>query len=184
MRVLDLGGTALFWARAPIRPRHVTVINLKDPGVALQWLRPILGDACEAEYLVGGDEFDLVLSNSLIEHLGGHLARQRFASVARTMAPRYAVQTPYRYFPVEPHWLFPGMQFLPLNARHWLSPRWPLGHTYGWDETEALQEVLFTELLGLSEMRYLFPDSTIRWERVGGVRKSMTAIRSDNPENA
>ena len=27
------------------------------------------------------------------------------------------VQTPYRYFPVEPHWLFPGLQFLPMGLR-------------------------------------------------------------------
>ena len=27
------------------------------------------------------------------------------------------MQTPYRYFPIEPHWLFPGMQFLPLPVR-------------------------------------------------------------------
>lgn len=134
MRVLDLGGTSLFWSRAPVRPRHVTVINLNEPGDPLPWLRTLRGDACEAKDLVGQEEFDLVLSNSLIEHLGGHRTRQRFADVVRAMAPRYVVQTPYRYFPVEPHWLFPGMQFLPLNARQWLAPRWPLGHTYGWDE--------------------------------------------------
>jgi hypothetical protein len=32
MRVLDLGGTTLYWARSPVRPRSVTVINLKEPG--------------------------------------------------------------------------------------------------------------------------------------------------------
>jgi hypothetical protein len=178
MRVLDLGGTALFWTRAPVRPRRVTVINLKEPGdPVLPWLSTVLGDACAAEDLFGRDEFDLVISNSLIEHLRGHIARRRFARVAHAMAPRYVVQTPYRYFPVEPHWLFPGMQFLPLGARHWLAPRWPLGHTYRWDDGEALQEVLFTELLTLREMRYLFPDARIVWERIGGVPKSMTAIK-------
>ena len=117
MRVLDLGGTTLFWLRSPVRPKSVTVINLFEPGDGLPWVTPVLGDACDARELVGSEEFDLVFSNSLIEHLGGHRQRARFADVVRSMAPRYAVQTPYRYFPVEPHWVFPGMQFLPLSAR-------------------------------------------------------------------
>ena len=31
--------------------------------------------------------------------------------------PKSVVQIPYRYFPIEPHWLFPGLQFLPQRAR-------------------------------------------------------------------
>lgn len=122
LRVLDLGGTTLYWTRSPVRPRSVTVINLKEPGEGLPWVQAISGDACDARELVGGDEFDLVSSNSLIEHLGGHMQRRRFADVVRAMAPRYSVQTPYRYFPVEPHWVLPGMQFLPLSVRSWIAP--------------------------------------------------------------
>src|SRR4051794_13385954 len=58
MRVLDLGGTAIFWTRAPVRPKFVTVINLKEPGQALSWLRPIAGDALKAPDLVAGETFD------------------------------------------------------------------------------------------------------------------------------
>jgi hypothetical protein len=177
MRVLDLGGTTLFWVRSPVRPKSVTVINLNEPGDGLPWVRPVKGDACAARELVGDEEFDLVFSNSLIEHLGGHMQRLSFAEVVRAMAPRYAVQTPYRYFPVEPHWVFPGMQFLPLKVRTWLAPRWPLGHTHDWDEQEASEEVMFTDLLTVTEMRSLFPDAQIAWERFAGLPKSMMAFR-------
>jgi hypothetical protein len=177
MRVLDLGGTTVFWTRAPVRPKSVTVINLKEPGEGLPWVSPVAGDACDAHELVAGEEFDLVFSNSLIEHLGGHLQRARFAEVVRSMAPKYAVQTPYRYFPVEPHWVFPGMQFLPLSVRSWLAPRWPLGHTHGWPGPDAREEVMFTELLSLTDMRTYFPDARIVWERFAGIPKSMTALR-------
>jgi Methyltransferase domain len=177
MRVLDLGGTTVFWERSPVRPASVTVINLNAPGEGLPWVTPIQGDACDAPKLVGDEAFDLVFSNSLIEHLGGHAQRLGFAEVVRSLAPRYAVQTPYRYFPVEPHWVFPGMQFLPLNLRNWLAPRWPLGHTHGWPAAEAEEEVMFTELLSLTEMRTYFPDAHIVWERLAGLRKSMTAFR-------
>jgi hypothetical protein len=176
MRVLDLGGTTLFWVRSPVRPKSVTVINLNAPGDGLSWVRPIQGDACDARELVGDEEFDLVFSNSLIEHLGGYVKRASFAEVVRSMAPRYAVQTPYRYFPIEPHWVFPGMQFLPLKVRTWLAPRWPLGHTHDWTERDAREEVMFTELLTLTEMRCLFPDAHIWWERFAGLPKSLTAF--------
>src|SRR4029453_2114694 len=69
MRVLDLGGTTLFWVRSPVRPKSVTVINLFEPGEGLPWVTPVLGDGCDARELVGSEEFDLVFSNSLIEHL-------------------------------------------------------------------------------------------------------------------
>ena len=177
MRVLDLGGTTIFWRRAPVRPTSVTVINLAEPGEGLPWVRPVEGDACDAIELIGDETFDLVLSNSLIEHLGGHKQRVRFAQAVRSIAPRYAVQTPYRYFPIEPHWVFPGMQFLPLAIRSWLAPRWPLGHTHGWHSTDAEAEVMSTELLSFAAMRAYFPDARFIWERFVGFPKSVTAVR-------
>ncbi len=137
----------------------------------------VQGDALRADELVDGEEFDLVFSNSLIEHLGGHGPRRRFADLVAKLAPRYVVQTPYRYFPVEPHWMFPGFQFLPVGARSYLAPRWPLGHTRGWDGREATNEVMATDLLSLFEMRDYFPDAVIVFERIGGLPKSMIAIR-------
>jgi len=177
MRVLDLGGTTSFWQRSPVRPKSVTVINLGAPGEGLPWVTPIKGDACDAPALVDGEIFDVVLSNSLVEHLGGHHQRVRFAEVARSMAPHYVIQTPYRYFPIEPHWLFPGLQFLPLSARVWLAPRWPLGQTHGWPPDQARDEVMSTELLSLTDMRAYFPDARVVWERFAGWPKSLTLIR-------
>jgi hypothetical protein len=176
MSVLDLGGTTQFWTRAPIRPKLVTVINL-DENLPLPWLQPIKGDALKAPELVGAQTFDLVFSNSLIEHLGGHFQRERFANIVRSIAPRYAVQTPYRYFPIEPHWLCPGMQFMPVKVQDWLAVHWPLGQTRGWPEEQAYNEVRFTELISLTEMRSHFPDARIELEKFAGLTKSMTAFR-------
>jgi hypothetical protein len=178
MKVLDLGGTVVWWLRAPVRPSHVTIVNLvgseeEDP----LWATSITGDACHADRLVAGQRFDLVFSNSLIEHVGGHKARSELSNVIRSLAPRYLVQTPYRYFPIEPHWIFPGMQFLPMPARGGIALRWPLGHTSGWSRSQALSEVMFTELIGATEMQMYFPDGQLYWERVLGLRKSMIVIR-------
>jgi hypothetical protein len=178
LRILDLGGVGMWWANAPVRPRHVTLINLAvDPPGAFPDIVQIEGDALRADELVAGETFDLVFSNSLMEHLGGHGPRRRFADVVRSLAPRYVVQTPYRYFPVEPHWMFPAFQLRPVRARAYLAPRWPLGHTRGWDPGDAVDEVMATDLISASEMRVYFPDAAIVWERVGGIPKSMIAIR-------
>lgn len=175
--MVDLGGTAVWWSRAPVRPRHVTVVNLYEAGGDFPGVTTIEGDALRADELLRGEEFDLVFSNSLIEHVGGHGPRRRLADVVVSLAPGYLVQTPYRYFPVEPHWMFPGFQFLPMSARFYLAPRWPLGHTYGWAPDASADEVMSTELLSASEMRRYFPDAEIVWERVAGMPKSMTAIK-------
>jgi hypothetical protein len=178
LRIVDLGGTAHWWDNAPIVPRHVTVVNLYEADRGPPIVRRVEGDALQADQLLIGEEFDLVFSNSLIEHLGGHAARRRFADVVFRLADSYVIQTPYRYFPVEPHWMFPAFQFLPIAARSWLAPRWPLGHTRGWSAEAATSEVMSAELLSLAEMRTYFPDAEIVWERIAGLPKSMIAIKT------
>lgn len=181
LRVLDLGGTVEAWRRAPVRPHHVTVLNLFEPGESdAGWITPLTGDACAAaETLesVGVDpHFDLVFSNSLIEHVGGHARRMDLARQVRQLAPRHWVQTPYRYFPVEPHWLFPGMQFMPVAVRVAIAMHWPLVHTRPESYDDAVDSVLWTELVGATEMRDYFPTSAIVRERVLGVPKSLIAV--------
>ena len=177
LRVLDLGGTGVWWANSPVKPLEVTTINLFEADQVHPSVTMIEGDVLNADKLVNGQEFDLVFSNSLIEHLGGHKPRRRFAELVASLAPRYVVQTPYRYFPIEPHWMFPGFQFLPMKARTSLAPRWSLGMTYKWERRAAANEVMATELLSISEMEEYFPDANIIFERVGTMPKSMIAVR-------
>jgi len=175
LTVLDLGGTTEYWRRAPVSARHVTVVNLLEPGTPSAGLEPVLGDACGYR---PEREFDLVVSNSLLEHVGGHAMRVRLAETIRKAAPRHWVQTPYRYFPVEPHWLFPGMQALPVRLRVAISMRWPLAHSRPASRVDAVQEVLWTDLVGRTEMLALFPDSDVGFERMAGLPKSLLATRA------
>ncbi|MEI6506629.1 MAG: methyltransferase type 11, partial [Planctomycetota bacterium] len=122
-------------------------------------------------------DFDLVFSNSLIEHVGGHASRLELAEAVRDLAPRHWVQTPYRYFPLEPHWLFPGMQFMPAAARVQIAAHWPLSHTKPESVQAARRDVLWTELLSTTEMRDLFPESILLHERVAGLTKSLIAVK-------
>lgn len=180
MSVVDLGGTVEAWLRAPVRPGSVHVVNLApEPAASLPpWIRTDTADACALPDRVLSRSYDLVFSNSVLEHVGGHAQRARFADAVHKLARLHWIQTPYRYFPVEPHWLFPGFQFLPLAARAQVSLRWPLMHTKSGSKDDALAAALWVELVSRSELRYLFPTSVIRAERLAGITKSLIAIKA------
>jgi hypothetical protein len=179
MSVIDLGGTAEAWLRAPVRPASVHVVNIAaEPAEPVaSWIRADRADACDLPERISRGRYDLVFSNSVIEHVGGHAQRMRFAEAIRKISNRHWVQTPYRYFPVEPHWLFPGLQFMPLALRARLSYHWPLVHTKATSLDDALQASMEVELISRTEMRFYFPDSDIRAERGLGLVKSLIAIK-------
>jgi hypothetical protein len=176
MHVLDLGGVTVHWKKFPIKPLSVTVVNLLPQDSVADSITAIQGDVCNEIPELRGKSFDLVYSNSLIEHVGGHARRADFAANVNKFAPHHWVQTPYRYFPIEPHWLFPGLQFLPQAMRAKAIRHWPLSPSKPTRES-ALAEVLEIELLSRAEMKYYFDQSRILSERVLGITKSLIAVR-------
>ena len=140
----------------------------------------VVGDACAPEDWAGGKTYDIVFSNSTIEHVGGHSRCQAFARSVRSLAPRYWVQTPYRYFPIEPHWVFPGFQFLPLALRYRAGIHWPLSYTRsrGGFVDDPVGDAMSVELLSRTHLRYYFPESKIISESVLGITKSIIAVVS------
>jgi hypothetical protein len=179
MSVIDLGGRLSSWQDAHVRPKHVHIVNLEDEALDVpDWAEVDHGDACELPPSILNRRYDLVFSNSVIEHVGGHERRQRMADAVHKLADNYWVQTPYRYFPIEPHWVAPFMQFMPVNVRTTYALRWPLGHTPPKNRADALQSVMWVELLDRTQMRYYFPGAKLRVERFLGLTKSLIAVRN------
>ncbi|MBY0441675.1 MAG: class I SAM-dependent methyltransferase [Mycobacteriaceae bacterium] len=178
MRVLDLGGTPDSWRLAPVLPKSVTTVNLLPLASSAAGITAIHADVCDLPSAVTSERFDLVFSNSLLEHLGGHARRQQFVDHVHSLADRHWVQTPYRYFPVEPHWLFPGMQWLPYEVRVQISMRWNRGHIRTYTRADAQEQVDEIDLIGIAQMRRYFPSSIIWYERFAGLVKSLVAIRT------
>jgi hypothetical protein len=178
MSVIDLGGSLSTWERSPVRVKHVHVVNVSEPPAEVpDWAEVDKADACALPPEIANRRYDLVFSNSVIEHVGGYWRRRRFAEAVRSLSDRHWVQTPYRYFPIEPHWNFPGMQFLPLSMRGLIARTWPLSYTRGRPAASVLQTVLWTELIDRTEMRAHFPDSELRAERMAGLTKSLIALK-------
>jgi hypothetical protein len=101
----------------------------------------------------------------LIEHVVEERERRAAADEIRRVAGRYFVQTPSRWFPVEPHALLPLVHWLPRRLGRRV---WRLGVS-----TNPFEG---TRLLGARELRRLFPDAEIVRERVGPLTKSLMAV--------
>jgi SAM-dependent methyltransferase len=138
------------------------VDQVNRPGYAGGRRRFVQADARALPFEDGA--FDIAYSNSVIEHLDP-ADRPRFADEVRRVAGRYLVQTPNRWFPVEPHVLLPGFQFLPLVARRRL---WRLG--------VSEDEFADIRLLDAAELGALFPEARIFRERFAGMTKSLVAV--------
>jgi Methyltransferase domain len=185
VRILDIGGTPTYWRLVSpeylaTRRAEITLVNLAGVlhGADLGGFRVVEGDACDLVMFTDG-AFDLVHSNSVVEHVGDWPRMQAFAREVRRLAPRYFVQTPNFWFPIEPHFLFPFFHWLPEPVRVRLILRTRLGH-HGRAETfaDAVSAIQSARLLDRRMMATLFPDATIVTERVAMLPKSLMAIRS------
>jgi len=176
LRIIDLGGTAEFWRQRGWADRdgvRITLVNLQTETTDLPHnVRAIQGDVTNLRHLPN-DAFDVAFSNSVIEHLFTWEGQQRMAAEIKRLAPAYWIQTPNFWFPMEPHFLVPGWQWLPIAARVAVlrcvrcGSRGPCG-----SKREASQAVREIRLLRKRELRTLFPVATIEPERFGGIVKS------------
>ena len=95
-RVLDIGGTAYNWTLLAERPR-LTLLNMpRASEVNEQGVDWVAADGCALPF--GDASFDVVFSNSVIEHLGSPERQRQFASEVARVGKKYYVQTPNRWF--------------------------------------------------------------------------------------
>jgi hypothetical protein len=180
--VLDIGGTVGFWERAPedlAKRCEITLLNLSQvPTEGLKNITSSQGDGRRMPEFQE-NQFDVCFSNSVIEHVGTLRDQRDMAREVSRVSRSYCIQTPYRYFPVEPHFLLPLWQYWPTSIRVALYRRFRLG----WmgrqpDRCLATIEVEQVRLLNRRELQWLFPDAEILPEKIGPLTKSLVAIRS------
>ncbi len=180
IKVLDIGGTETYWERMNYLGEnniHVTLLNLELVEPKNSNFKSVKGTACDLSEFKD-KEFDVVFSNSVIEHLFSKENQKKMADEAIRVGKYYYIQTPNFYFPLEPHWLFPFFQFLPFSLRVFLTRHLNLGHYKKTiDKNRAIERVSEVRLLTQTEMKKLFPDGKIYREVFLGLTKSITMYR-------
>ena len=180
--IIDVGGRQEYWD--PILPAlakynaHVTVTNLEktQPDGANRFSF-VYANACDMKVFETGS-FDLAHSNSMIEHVGTWSDMAAAASEIRRISKSYYVQTPYFWFPLEPHFRVPFYHWLPEQVRARMIMRAKLGYIgKAANLGDAMASVQSACLLDKRQFAYLFPDAEVGFERVLGLPKSLIARR-------
>ncbi|MBX2860172.1 MAG: class I SAM-dependent methyltransferase [Vampirovibrio sp.] len=194
--ILDVGGNRTFWQNLVQAASHdygysadssnplfegmaITLLNIKVDALAqvtsdIDGIRftYIQGDGCHMPKFADG-QFDVVFSNSVIEHVYTFENQQKMAQEIQRVGQRYFVQTPNRYFPVEPHFLFPCFQFLPRPVQRFLLKHWELGWYPKVSEPSVADRMIDEiRLMKRRELQALFPEGELTEEKFAGLVKS------------
>ena len=174
-RIIDLGGTLEVWQWFD-HDFDVTVVNLPDAykfknSKSFGKYTVVEGDATNLIDTFSDRSFDIVFSNSVIEHVGDESKQADFASEVIRLGEGYWVQTPSNYCPLEPHTSVIGYWLLPEFVRQSLHRKWEK------KLPEWTEMVRGTRVLSRNRMRELFPESQFYIERKFLFEKSYTAYK-------
>lgn len=179
LRLLDVGGTNEFWEicgwadlndvqivsvnHAHIEQRHINIL-------------PLVGDATDLSQF-NDRSFDVVFSNSVIEHMSSLERQRQMASEIQRVGKAFWVQTPNYWFPMEPHFHVPGWQWMSLALRTFIIRRWRCGWRGPCANPEQARELVReVRLMTAGELQQIFPSGTLLAERFCGLVKSWTVI--------
>jgi len=180
-RVLDVGGTFFNWTLLSNPPR-LTMANIV-PNMARDTSLCITEVIADGRFLPFKENaFDVVYSNSVIEHLFTFENQRQFAAECKRVGSRYYVQTPNRRFPIEPHYIAPFVHWLPPKIQRYFIHNFTIrGLLAGRSQRargdlDALIEEI--RLLDQQELEQIFPEAEIWQERVLGITKSLIAVKN------
>ena len=179
-RVLDVGGSPLIWEFASVHPQ-LTIVNLPGGFERASW--PIDFAIADGRMLPFEDgAFDVVFSNSVIEHVGTYADQRRFAEEVARVGRQYWVQTPNRRFPIELHLMLPLVHFLPKRWQRRVVTRFTVWERLVRPSEQARAFYLDhflndLKLLDAGQLERFFPGSKVIAERVLGFPKSLIAFR-------
>jgi len=178
IRVLDVGGTPFFWESIKsVDKCRVTILNKQvsekekvyfETGNLTDFeLR--IGDACAMPEMATGG-FDLVVCNSVLEHVGAWDKMVDAAHELVRVGQHGWVQVPAFEFPLEVHHLIPFVHWFGTPIR-----RAVVGMFYP-GSLEEMRAWVDINLVTRKEMRVLFPGARIYSERFALLPKSHIAV--------
>ena len=177
IRILDVGGAAYFWDNSslPALPNvEIVLLNLQEEIISNPKFKSVVGDATNMPEFTD-NSFDLVFSNSVIEHLYTWENQQKMAKEIMRVGKKHFIQTPNRKFPIEAHYAIPFAQYYPQKLLYFLLTKTKVSRLQIWDPIHAQQYLDEIRLLDQSEMQKLFPGSKMYQEKFMGMIKSICA---------
>lgn len=196
LKILDAGGTLEFWKSMGYgnpEDLHIVLFNLEAAKVDSPSFTGMAGDVTNMSQFKD-QEFDIVFSNSVIEHVGDYDQQRKMAQEIKRVGKSYFIQTPNLFFPIEAHTCYPLFQFMPTAIQALLLYYFDLsgggiGRTVEtWKKRllfqrferlpcESWEKCLFRvrslRLLSEGKFRALFPEGTIFREKFFGLTKSL-----------
>jgi len=174
-KILDVGGYEGCWSLLPIKPQ-ITLLNIDTKKNEVKGrFTYVQGDGRKLPY--GDKSFDIVYSNSVIEHVGTLDDQQAFAKEIARVGKSFFVQTPNKNFFIEPHYIAPFIHFLPKSVRVKLARHFTLWGLIAKPNSAQIKEMVESiSLLDKQEMAKLFPKSTILAENFLFFPKSILAF--------
>jgi hypothetical protein len=164
-KILDVGGEYYFWE--PLAHiKDVTLLNLHKSGEN-ERIKSI--EYSGTNFPFKDDAFDVVFSNSTIEHVGDHYRQKLFASEVRRVSKKYFIQVPSYWFFYEPHAQIPFFQFLSVPLKRLVRKIFTRS-------PYSIEDLLQIRLLKKSDIKLLFPNSKIITERFLFMPKSYFII--------
>ena len=184
-RILDVGGYPATWTKFEPCAQSILCLNIHsidwNPNQSPHYnISVALGDARDMKH-IDNKAYDVVFSNSVIEHVGEWTDQQAFAAEVRRVGGKLWIQTPAKECPIEPHYLALFIHWLPKGWQKKLI-RWC--SVYGWTQqpSQSVIDPLVTSirLLTKKEFKTLFPDCLILVETLWGIiPKSYIAFRTN-----
>ena len=174
--LLDIGGKINFWENRGLAGNNdykITVLNIEKEKSNYSNINCLIGDATNLNQFKN-KSFDIVHSNSVIEHLYNFENQKKMASEIMRVGQKYIVQTPNKYFFIEPHYLLPFFNIVPEKLKYLILTKTKLSRLKKWDKNFTKQYIKEIRLLSEKEMKTLFPKSKIYFEKFLGMNKSFT----------
>lgn len=184
VNIIDIGGTKRYWKILPeqfFKEKNISISIVNIPGANIPKdegpFKFIEGDGCNLAK-IKDKEFHISHSNSVLEHVGDWGRMKQFAAESDRVAENYYVQTPYYYFPMEPHSMTPFFHWLPKPWRIRLLLNFNVGM---WKKQpnvdKAVSLVEGSRLVNRKMFKYLFPDAVHKTEHLFLFSKSLIAIK-------
>lgn len=180
--ILDIGGTYKFWENMgfvkklnPDNGITITLFNLKKEKVHHSSFISFEGNATDlSEY--SDNQYDIVFSNSVIEHLFTYENQIKMANEIMRVGKNYFIQTPNKYFPIEPHYFFPFFQFMSFSMKKMfmMKTKFVLGKYHDEKSVQRAHEEI--RLLSRKELEKLFMNGIIHREKILGFTKSFMVM--------